>query len=236
MARLLKEDRYNTKRNEILDMARRLIYTKGYEQLTIQDLLDGLHISRGALYHYFASKETLLAALVGRMGQEAVQYLEPIAQDARLTAIQKFNRYFEVSAQWKSTQKDLIIDLMRVWFADENAFIRQKMGEESRKYMTTFFETAIRQGNAEETFTVRHPGQAAAIIAGASLSLTDHIISLLLSGQLDRSVIQELEDTLDAYGDAVERILGAPTGTLHVFEPGGFDDWLTEIRPVPAGE
>ncbi len=30
MARILREDEYNAKRNEILDMARHLIYTKGY--------------------------------------------------------------------------------------------------------------------------------------------------------------------------------------------------------------
>src|SRR5512142_3115497 len=107
MARTLKHDEHNAKRNEILDMARRLIYTKGYEQMTIQDLLDGLHISRGALYDYFSSKEALLEALVDRMGLEAEQQLLPIAQDTHLTGIQKFRRYLEVSAQWKSTQKEL---------------------------------------------------------------------------------------------------------------------------------
>jgi AcrR family transcriptional regulator len=227
MARILKEDEYNARRNEILDMARHLIYTKGYEQMTIQDMLDGLHISKGALYHYFASKEALLAALVDRMGQEAVQNLLPIAQDANLTAIQKFRRYFEISAQWKNTQKELVTGLLRLWFSDENAFIRQKMSEASRKQMAGFFEPAIRQGIVEGTFTTRYPKQAAVIIAGVSLSLTDAIIGLMLSPQLDQAAIQELEDTLEAYIDTVERILGAPAGCLHVFEPGAFDDWLT---------
>lgn len=53
MARLVKEEEYNAKRNEILDIALSLVYSKGYEQMTIQDILDGLHISRGAFYHYF---------------------------------------------------------------------------------------------------------------------------------------------------------------------------------------
>lgn len=56
MARIVKEEAYNAKRNEILDIALSLVYSKGYEQMTIQDILDGLHISRGALYHYFDSK------------------------------------------------------------------------------------------------------------------------------------------------------------------------------------
>ena len=57
MARILKQDQYDARRNEILDMARHLIYTLGYDQMTIHDLLQELHISKGALYHYFASKK-----------------------------------------------------------------------------------------------------------------------------------------------------------------------------------
>ncbi len=226
MARPLKEDEYNARRSEILNMARKLIYTKGYEQMTIQDLLDGLRISKGGLYHYFASKEALLAALVERMGQEAVQNLLPVMQDARLTAIQKFRRFFETSAKGKAAQKEVILSFMGLWFSEENALIRHKMEAETRKHMAGFFEPIIRQGIAEGTFTTRYPKQVAVIIAGVSLSLSDSIIGLMLSPQLDQAAIQELEDTLEAYIDTVERILGAPAGSLHAFAPGVFDDWL----------
>ncbi len=234
MARPLKEDEYNAKRSEILDYARQLIYTKGYEQMTIQDLLDGLHVSKGGLYHYFPSKEALLAAMVERMGQEAVENLLPVVQDANLSAIQKFRHYFEISAQGKAAQKELITSFMRLWYSEENALIRHRMEAESRKHMAGIFEPIIRQGIAEGTFTARYPKQVAMIIAGVSLSLSDSIIGLMLSSQLDPVAIQELEDTLEAYTDTVERILGAPAGSLHAFSPGAFDDWLTEGKPAPA--
>ncbi len=226
MARILREDEYNAKRNEILNMAQHLIYTKGYEQMTIYDLLDALHISKGALYHYFSSKEALFNALLERLGQEAERNLEPIVQDANLTAIQKFRRMIEGSAQWKSTQKEMAINLLRMWFSDANTVIRQRMDAESRRTMARFFEPVIRQGVAEGTFTVRYPRQVAAIVAGISLSLTDTMVNLMLLPQLNQAAIQELESTWDAYTDTVERILGAPAGSLHVFEPGAFNDWF----------
>jgi len=77
MARIVKEEEYNAKRNEILDMALSLIYSQGYEQMAIQDILDGLHISRGALYHYFDSKQALLDALVDRMGKRCKRFFPP---------------------------------------------------------------------------------------------------------------------------------------------------------------
>ncbi len=231
MTRIIKEP--TARRNEIIAAAEQLVYTKGYEQMTIQDMLDGLHISKGGLYHYFASKEALLEALVDRMGQEAAQNLLLITQDQSLTAVQKLRRFLETSARWKSTQKELIIGLMRLWFSDENAFIRHRMEAESRKHMSAFLEPIIRQGIAEGSFTVRHPRQVALVIAGVSLSLTDTMTGLVLLPKLDQAAIQNLEDTLDTYVDTVERILGAPAGSLHVFEPGAFDDWLVEAEPAP---
>src|SRR5665647_2543286 len=65
MARVIKE--HAVRRGEILDVAQRLVYSKGYEQMTVQDILDGLQISKGAFYHYFGSKPALLEALIERM-------------------------------------------------------------------------------------------------------------------------------------------------------------------------
>lgn len=65
MPRVVKEEDYAARRNEILDVARRLVYTKGYEQMSIQDILDALKISKGAFYHYFDS-ETIIIRWVDR--------------------------------------------------------------------------------------------------------------------------------------------------------------------------
>ncbi|MBK9928235.1 MAG: TetR family transcriptional regulator [Anaerolineales bacterium] len=46
MPRIVKEEDYAARRKEILDVAQRLVYTKGYEKMSIQDILDALKISR----------------------------------------------------------------------------------------------------------------------------------------------------------------------------------------------
>jgi AcrR family transcriptional regulator len=231
MARIFKEDEYNAKRNEILDFALSLVYSKGYEQMTIQDILEGLQISKGFLYHYFDSKQAMLNALVDRMGQAAEQSLLPIVQDPDLPALQKFRRYFEGSASWKTAQKPLIVNILRTWYSDDNIFIRQKLTVESMKHTARLIEVIIRQGIAEKVFTTRFPEQIAKIIAGVSLSLTDTIVELLLSPTVDPAVFQKLEDTLDAYVDTLERILGAPSGSLKVFEAEAFREWFVALQP-----
>jgi len=232
MARIFKEEEYDAKRSEILDIALSLVYSKGYEQMTIQDILDGLRISRGAFYHYFDSKQALLEALVDRMGKAAEQALLPIVQDPDLPAIQKFRRYFETSASWKTMQKELIVSLLRMWYSDENAFIRQKMTAESLKHTARLLEPMIRQGIQEKVFTTRFPEQVAEIVTGVTLSLSDNLIGLILTPGPDPATFQKAEVILDAYVDTIERILGAPSGSLKVFEPGDlFKEWFDAVQP-----
>ncbi len=87
MARIVKE--HAVRRNEILDVAQRLVNTKGYEQMTIQDILDDLQISKGAFYHYFDSKQALLEAIIERMVDEVEQLLLPIIHDPHLPALHR---------------------------------------------------------------------------------------------------------------------------------------------------
>src|SRR5579864_4129663 len=124
MTRIVKT--HAVRRNEILDVAGRLIYTKGYEQMTIQDILDGLQISKGAFYHYFDSKQALLEAIIERMQQEVEQILLPIVQDQELSALEKLDRFFATASSWKTARKDFFLALLRVWYTDDNAIVRQK--------------------------------------------------------------------------------------------------------------
>jgi TetR/AcrR family transcriptional regulator, transcriptional repressor for nem operon len=231
MARIVKEEEYNTKRSEILDVALRLIYTKGYEQMTIQDILDGLNISRGALYHYFDSKHALLEALVERMGMAAEQTILPIVQNPHLSALQKLQGYFEASASWKSGQKEFIISLLRIWYSDENALIRQKLTAQSIKHTAGLLEPIIRQGIQEQVFTTPFPEQVAQIMAGVTLNLTDALLELMLSPNPDQLIIHKSQTLLEAYIDTIERIVGAAKGSLKGFGPDDFKEWYGVLQP-----
>lgn len=54
--------------NLILDVSLQLFLEKGYEQTTIQDIVNGLGgLSRGAIYHHFKSKEDIINAVTTRI-------------------------------------------------------------------------------------------------------------------------------------------------------------------------
>jgi AcrR family transcriptional regulator len=235
MARSMKEEAFSARRNEILDAARRLVYSKGYEQMTIQDILDDLHISKGAFYHYFDSKGAVLNALIERMvAEEVLPLVIPIVQAPNLSAIEKLERYFETSFRWKTDQMDFMLALLRVWLADENAIVRQKMFTSSVKQVTPSLAEIIRQGVQEGVFTTAYPDQVSHAIIYIIQGLGDMITDLLISNEAHRDP-QRIESTVMAYtralDDAIERVLGAPKGSLSLIDPASLKEWF-----VPSGE
>src|SRR2546430_3217796 len=65
MARTLNVAVHTVRKEAFIDAAQRLMQAKGYEQMSVQDVLDELGASRGAFYHYFDSKQALLEADLG---------------------------------------------------------------------------------------------------------------------------------------------------------------------------
>lgn len=66
----------------IVDAAIKLFIEKGYEQTTIQDILDALNLSKGGLYHHFKSKEEILEVVKQKRAQCVTDMLREIIEKA----------------------------------------------------------------------------------------------------------------------------------------------------------
>ena len=72
--------------NLILDVALALFFEKGYDNTSIQDIIDGLGgLTKGAVYHHFKSKEDILSAALDRDNQALFDELRRIRDDGRMT-------------------------------------------------------------------------------------------------------------------------------------------------------
>ncbi len=226
MVRIVKEEEYAARRNQILDAVQRLVYTKGFDVMTIQDILDELKISKGAFYHYFASKQALLEALIERMQQEAEQLIIPIASDPDLAVLEKIQRFFDTAARWKTERKAYILALLRGWYADENAIVRYKVQATLIKKTAPLMAGILRQGVREGILTTPYPDQAGEIIISILQSLGDAFGELLFAPQPDCDSAQRAESMVAAYTDALERVLGVPTGSFQLMDEDTLKEWV----------
>ncbi len=58
------------RKQEILQTAETLFCQKGYEETSVQDILDILKTSKGSFYHHYVSKEALLEAICRKRAEE----------------------------------------------------------------------------------------------------------------------------------------------------------------------
>ena len=226
MPRIVKEEDYAARRNEIVAVARQLVYTKGYHQMSIQDILDALKISKGAFYHYFDSKQALLDGLVEQMLAEADQVMTPILESKDVSALEKMKRYFDTGVRWKTDQKTFLINLMRVWYDDANSLLRHKQEAAIVKHFAPKLAAIIRQGIAEGSFSTKYPDQFADTMLGLSRGMEDKIVGLLLTDKPPPDALEQLEATVGAYYESLERILGAPIGSLSTGSIDLLKEWF----------
>jgi AcrR family transcriptional regulator len=226
MARTVNAAEYAEKRNQILDATQRLIYRRGYEQMSIQEILGELGISKGAFYHYFDSKPALLEALIERMMHEALKNLRPIADDPQLPALEKLQRFFDAAAHWKTARKALLLEFVRAWYADHNAIVRHKwLGMMSRSTIPILVQI-FEQGMREGVLNVRYPDQVGSVFLALVQGFGDAFAELILTDEPRGDEMQRAERLGLAYNDALERLLGAPAGALTLLDPAILMEWF----------
>jgi AcrR family transcriptional regulator len=78
-----KIERGQATRGRLVATAARLFAEKGYEATSIEDLLRELGMSRGALYHHFASKEAVFEAVLHQIEAEVAEATVAASRGAR---------------------------------------------------------------------------------------------------------------------------------------------------------
>ncbi|BCL80456.1 TetR family transcriptional regulator [Ktedonobacteria bacterium brp13] len=227
MVRTVNEQEYAERRNAILDVTQQLVATKGYEQMAIQDILDALQISKGAFYHYFASKPALLLALVERIGDQVEQVVLPIIHDPTAGALEKLQRFFAVLDQRKIENKRFVLAYMHIWYGDENAIVRHKLYLARIKRFTPWLEDIILQGTREAVMTTPYPDQAARFILCLLEDVGYATVDLILAEEHGPDDLPRLQRIVNATVDALERVLGAPTGCLQRASREELEPWLS---------
>ena len=214
------------RRDAFIDVAQRLIVTRAYEQVTIQDILDPLETSRGAFYHYFDSKAALLEAVIERMAEEGVAAIRPVAADPSLSAPEKLERVFSTIADFKAERADLVLAILEVWRSDENAIVREKLRLALGDLIGPILTDIVRQGVAERTFAVASAEDTAQAIIWLIQGAQERAMELFMARRAGTISFEEVAGAFDAYTRAVERVLGVAEGSLTLARPDVLRRWF----------
>ena len=226
MPRTVNPTLHTVRRDAFLDAAQRLIVTKGYEAMSVQDLLDDLEASKGAFYHYFDSKQALLEAVIERFADTGLAGVSPILADPSLPALRKLEKVFAEIARFKAEGKDLVLAIIEVWKSDGNAIVREKLRRLSASRLLPLLSTVVRQGVNEGTFRISSPEETTKVLIALMLGFQDIAMDLFLARQAGTISFEHARRSIASFTDAFERILGVPAGSVRLTDEATLRFWF----------
>jgi AcrR family transcriptional regulator len=153
--------KHNVKKNELVDIAEKLFIEKGYEETSIEDILKASELSKGGFYHYFKSKDEVLAESINNFAEGLLEELEPIIEDQELNALQKLNRFMEKKIASQNSKKE-IIRYLNMLMKSDFTFYKYTLAI-AHKYVEPLARI-IEQGAKEGVFNVEFPRETADIL------------------------------------------------------------------------
>ncbi len=226
MARTVNATLRTVRRDAFLDVAQRLVQAKGYEAMSIQDVLDELEASKGAFYHYFDSKQALLEAVVERFADVAIAELAPVLNDPKLPALRKLERFFAGIARRKAEQKELMLAIIEIWNSDGNAIVREKLRRLTVSRMVPLLSAVIKQGIDEGVFQVASPDETATVFVSLMLGFQELANDYFIARQAGTITFAVVQRSVASFTEAFERILGIPKGSLTLTDQSTLHFWF----------
>jgi AcrR family transcriptional regulator len=238
MARSRNFDRTRTL---LIDAAAVLFGAKGYDAVAVDTIVQHAGVSKGAFYHHFDSKDDLLDAVGERMAAEAMSAIELAVADRSVGALARLNNFFAIARTWGADHFVLLREVLFVLYRDENVRLRRKVEAHSFGSSVAILADILRQGIEEKVFDVSDPDEAAQLILRFAWAIREAQIHLLRDHGNSAETLASLERRLLLFLEMLERMIGAPRGTIERFrypdivgvKPGEADGVPTAGRSDP---
>lgn len=182
------------RKQELLRIAYRMFLTGGYENTSVDEIIEEAGIAKGTYYYHFSSKEQMLEEVIGMMIEKEAERAKLIL-DADIPIPQKMAG---IIAAFRPTQDEQTIgDVLN---RPENLLMHEKIMKELTERVVPLLNSVIEDGIKEGLFYCDN--------------IPERIRILLITGEslFDRG--DYTKNDVIVFIDLVEKLLGAKPGTM----------------------
>ncbi len=143
----------------ILEIAFHLFTTKGYEKTSIQDIVDALGMSKGAIYHHFKSKEEILLRLCETFYDDMGWFTE-IQDNPALNGLQKLEQIFIHELE---NEQKIALDILTAPLVYNSRMVFESL-KSAVNEVAPLIEEILEEGIADGSVYAKDPKDAAEIL------------------------------------------------------------------------
>lgn len=216
------------RRLHILDAAQKLFFMRGWDEVTIADVLTEAGISKGGFYHHFTAKEDLLDGVVGRFTADALASAQSARAATSGDALTRFNAFLAETNRWKSQQAPGMKFLIDVMIRPGNDGMCARITAAAHAAATPVLLDMIAQGVDEGAFDVPDIDLVAEMIV--AMSQGRHAVLVRAVEAADTGDLDHATDIMNtrmmAEAALIDRLLGLPRGSVRLSNPTEFRHML----------
>jgi len=178
----------------LLKIAYDMFLTKGYDNTSIDEIIEKAQIAKGTYYYYFQSKEQMLEEVIDMMIDNETKMAEQIIR----TDISVPQKIVGIITSMKPTEEEQPIK--NSLFQDENVLMHHKVRKKLIDTLTPLLSEVIKEGVNEGIFKCDNIPERVKML----LIISDGTFNEGTFSQRDISV----------FIDMTEKLLGAENGTM----------------------
>lgn len=193
------------RKQEILDTAAVLFAEKGFDNTSVNDILEMLGIAKGTLYYHFKSKECIMDALIERQTENLLSQAEKVAGDKSIPVVERMARTI-LALRVKSAETAEGEQMIEQLHKPQNALMQQKTKRILFQQVPPILSEVLKDGIAQGIFKTPCPLECMEMaICYLDALLDDNIFELTEKDQSSKMYI---------FLSYLEQLLGTQAGSL----------------------
>ena len=208
------------KRNQILDASEKLFFERGYDRTSVQDVLNELGISKGGFYHYFDAKESVLRELCERHWTERFEKARLELFGSRRSPMDRLNALLSLANLFEQEDVHFAALMVKVCYRDGDCAIREYRRQTLIELLRPALDDVVTEGVQSGALYTRQPTQAGLMVLLLACDVNDEVCGMFAREPDNPDRMLRMIELLNAYRESVELLVGAPYGSVALFDAG----------------
>ncbi len=182
------------RKQDLLQIAYKMFLSKGYEDTSVDEIIEAAGIAKGTYYYYFKSKEEMLEEVIGMMiDMEAEAAKQVLESDMYLP-----QKIVGIIVSFRPSGDEASIE--EALNHPKNYMMHEKIRQRLNKTVTPLLAKVVEEGISQGIFDCDNIPERV------------RILLIISSALFDEGTFSEEE--LTVFIDTVEKLLGAKQGTM----------------------
>ena len=182
------------RKKELLKIAYDMFLTQGYENTSVDEIIEKAQIAKGTYYYYFKSKEQMLEEVIDMMIDSETEMAEQIIA----TDISVPQKIVGILTSMKPTEAEQPVK--NALFQPENVLMHYKVRQKLINVLTPLLSEVIKEGVDEGVFECEN--------------IPERVKMLLIISDSTFNEGTFSEKDISVFIDMTEKLLGAESGTM----------------------